>query len=85
MIKNLKSELAITTRNHLEMVKETAGKEDSERKKYKIVNQHFYQLVNELLEQTSDFMKENNIIETSWCSDAVQEELEEFMRNAAEI
>lgn len=84
MSENLKSELSVTTRKYLELVEEISGIESSANERSNIVLQYFYQLVNELLDQTSDYLKRNNILNTDRCTEIVQSELERFIHDAVQ-
>lgn len=74
MCADLNSELSKITDKYLEHVKKSSG----------IKIAHFDQLVNDLLDHTSDYMNRNNIHDTAKCVEIVQSELERFIHATSE-
>ncbi|MFW6310114.1 MAG: hypothetical protein ACOC1D_03345 [Prolixibacteraceae bacterium] len=78
MWEDFNSELSKITDKYLERAAEASGKSGSVKEKTKIGKQFFNQLVDELLDQTSNYMIENNISDSKRCTEIVQSELERY-------
>jgi glutamyl-tRNA reductase len=84
MFADLNSELEKITDKYLGHATKVLAEESSGKERSAIIARHFYQLVNDLLDQTTDYMKRNNIDDTTEYTEIVQSELERFVLGTAE-
>lgn len=84
MWEDLNSKLSKITDKYLNRTAEASAKSSSVKKRTEIRTQFFNQLVEELLDQTSSYMIENNIHDSERCTETVQSELERYIRDIAQ-
>ena len=84
MCADLNSVLLKITDKYLENDTKTPKNGNSGWKVSAFTFRRFYQLVNDLLDQTTHYMMENNIHDTTAFTELVQSELERFIRTATE-